>query len=119
VGQAPDVPELEEYPSALCMDGVGHLLPTGDLLVGKNAWCPHIAFALGGYLRALGNDQAGTCTLPVVLDHAGCWHIARTGPASGQRGHDHAVFQGQAADLRRGQKQFEMAGGHGVSQYGG
>ncbi|MNK91410.1 hypothetical protein D3C87_1115060 [compost metagenome] len=111
------MPELEKYPSAFCMHGVGHVFPAGDLLVGENARCSHVAFALSRDLGTLSNDQAGACTLTVILDYCGSWNIALASPASRQRRHHHVIFQGEVGDSGGGQKKVEIARCHDVPQY--
>ena len=51
MGHAPDVPELAEDHTAFFMNGAGHLLPTGNLLLAVDARRPGITLAAWFYLR--------------------------------------------------------------------
>ena len=53
VGDAPDVPELQEDAPAGLMHGLGDLLPAGDLFGTVDARCPGIALALRADLASL------------------------------------------------------------------
>ena len=66
VGNAPDVPELEENPSARGVHRICDETPALDLLAAVNAGRPCVTLTLHRYLRRLADDQRGARALDVV-----------------------------------------------------
>ena len=62
----PDMPELEENPSARRTHSIGDETPALDLLAAMNAGCPRVALALHRDLGRLADDHRGARTLDVV-----------------------------------------------------
>ena len=53
-----DMPKLQEYPSASCVDRQGDFPPTRNLLPGEDAGGVRIAKSAGRNGRRLGDDEA-------------------------------------------------------------
>ena len=68
VRDPPDVHQLDDDPSTLGMDGIGHLAPSIDVLAGVGARRQQIALPVVAGLGALGDDQRHRGALRVVLD---------------------------------------------------
>jgi len=66
--KTPDVPELQIDLAALRVHGIGHELPTGDLLARIHARRPRIAFALLRDLRGLRDDETGARALRSIVE---------------------------------------------------
>ena len=66
VGNASDMPKLEEDPPARGAHCVGDETPALDLLATVNAGCPRVALALQGDLGRLADNQRGGRTLHVI-----------------------------------------------------
>ncbi len=98
------VPKLEQDAATRLVDGTGDELPALDLLGRPDAGRVRIAHAHRRDRRRLGDDQAGRCTLGVVLTHQGIRHPPRAGAATRQGRHDDPVRQLQVADLDRVEK---------------
>ena len=95
------MPKLQEHPSALCVDGIDHFLPAGDLLIGINTGCTKVASTGNCYRGCLGDNQTSfRSALTIILDHQRPWDIARLlGPLSGEGCHDHAMGEVDRAEL--------------------
>jgi hypothetical protein len=102
IGDAPDMPELEEHAPAGAMHALHDFAPTLDLLVGPNAGGVRIADAGGGDRRRLGNDQAGGRALRVIFAHHRIRNASWAGRSIARQGReDNAVGKFQIADLQR------------------
>jgi len=98
----PNVPQLDHDLATRFVYSVRDLAPAGDLIVGIDAGCTEIPFALGADLRGFGHDQPGARTLAVIVD----MHVADVarviiGPVPGQRCHHNAVFKVDLACRKR------------------
>ena len=91
MGDAPDVPELEEEEAALVVDGLRQELMSFHLLVGHNAGTVAVPVAFGGDVRGLSNDQGGRRSLAIVKGIERRGHLARAGSQASQRGHDNSM----------------------------
>eukprot|EP01107_Rhizomastix_libera_P013519 TRINITY_DN3743_c0_g1_i1.p2 TRINITY_DN3743_c0_g1~~TRINITY_DN3743_c0_g1_i1.p2 ORF type:complete len:321 (+),score=-27.56 TRINITY_DN3743_c0_g1_i1:263-1225(+) len=98
MGDAAHVPQLQDDAAAGAMDGVGHLAPGRHLLLAVDARSVQVALGHGADGAGLGDDEAGTGALAVVLHRQGTGLVAGDGPVAGQGGHDDAVGQGNVAD---------------------
>ena len=107
VRNAADVPELQENAPALGVDRGGDLLPTGDLLVGVDAWGIRVAMAAGRDRGRLSDDQAGAGALGVIFGHQVRRDVGPFGATTGQRSHQDAVRQREGTDFER-----RKEGGH-------
>eukprot|EP01022_Parablepharisma_sp_SALTPOND_P021765 TRINITY_DN435_c1_g1_i1.p1 TRINITY_DN435_c1_g1~~TRINITY_DN435_c1_g1_i1.p1 ORF type:complete len:1304 (+),score=494.29 TRINITY_DN435_c1_g1_i1:15351-19262(+) len=113
MGDAADVPQLQEDVAALGMHGVGHLLPGGDLGLVVDAGGEGIALALRRDLGGLGDDEAGAGALGVVLGSQFAGNVAGLRAAAGQRGHDDTILQLDGAQLYGFEQVAALAGdGH-------
>ncbi|MNY04289.1 hypothetical protein D3C86_1369560 [compost metagenome] len=99
VGDAADVPQLQDDPPAGGVHGLGDVLPALYLLGGPDAGGVRVADAHRRDRGGFADDQAGAGALHVVLGHQRAGYAAGLGAAAGQRGHDHAVGQLQIAYL--------------------
>ena len=95
------MPQLHNDAPTLGMHGVGDPPPAGDLRGIVDAGRVDIALALGADLRRLGDDQSGTCALPVVLDREVRRHFTGRRAVAGQWRHDDAVGEADVADSDR------------------
>src|SRR5258708_6451064 len=78
VGDPPDMPELHEDISALCMDGFRDFPPTSDVLIAIDPRCTQIPAAAAGYYGPLCDDKAALRgSLSVVFSHQLPYHITR------------------------------------------
>ncbi len=102
------MPQLQEDPATLGMDGVRHGTPALDLLGGVDPRRPGIALALLRDLGGLGNDQCRRGTLPARTRHS--WRWARYGLGSArarQWRHGDAVGRFQLPDCD-GREQMDV-----------
>ncbi len=102
--------ELGEDQSAFAVHGLGHATPAGRLRGSEQPGGVNEADRLVADPGALGHDQAGAGTLPVVLDLQLARHMAGIGGASTRhRRHHDTVSQGEFAEPERFE-QFHDAG---------
>ncbi|MCY1184960.1 hypothetical protein D9M73_256960 [compost metagenome] len=101
VGDAADVPQLQDDPPAGGVHGLGDVVPALHLLVGPDAGGIRIADAQRGHRGGFADDQPGGRALGVVLGHQRVGHTAFVRAAAGQGSHDDAVGEFQVADLDR------------------
>ena len=100
MGDAPDVPELQEDQTAGLVHRVGDPSPALDLLRAVDTGGPGVALSLLRYLGCLANDESGRSSLRVVAGVERRGNIARlAGARAGERCHDHAVGQVVAPEL--------------------
>jgi hypothetical protein len=100
IGDAPDVPELEEDAAAGSMHALDDRAPAFDLLVGPDAGGVRIADARGRDGGRLGKDEAGGRALHVIVAHHRVWNAPRSGRSiARQRRHENAVGNFQIANL--------------------
>src|SRR3990167_6719331 len=104
VGNAPDVPQLQNDFAACSVHGLGHIAPATYLLIRPDTGGIRVADAHWGHGGGFTDDQAGAGALHVVLGHQRVGHAAFIGAAAGQRGHDDAVIELQIANLDRVEK---------------
>ena len=94
MGDAADVPELQEDQTAGLVHGVGDPSPTFDLFVAVNTRRPGVALSLHRDLGCLANDERGRGALRVIAGIERVGNISRlAGARAGQRRHDHPVPQ--------------------------
>src|ERR1700730_11324989 len=92
MGDASDMPELQEYQAAGLVHGVGDESPSLDLLAAVNAGRPSVALSLLRYLGRFGHDESRRSPLRVVASIESRWHVSGlAGARAGQRRHHHAV----------------------------
>ena len=87
MGDAAEMPELQEDAPARLVHGVGHPAPAGRLGVAVDAGSAGIALALGRDLGCLGDDEAGARPLAVLLDIELVRRVLLVGPVAGHRRH--------------------------------
>jgi len=102
IGDAPDVPELEEDAPAGAMHTLDDVAPALDLLSGPDAGRMRIADTCGRDRSRLGKDEAGGRALRIIVTH----HRVRNAPGTGrpvarQRRHENAIGKFQIANLQR------------------
>ena len=101
VASAAAVPDLQEYPSAFGMHGIGDFFPAGDLCCGINArFHPERGIALHCH-RRFGDQQSAAGALGLVLDHDVGRHVVGIGAATGQRRHENAIGRADGTELDR------------------
>ncbi len=105
------VHELGEDPAARRVDGVGHLAPARDLLVGVQPRRVHVALARRARLDPLRDDQAGRSALGVVEGGEGGGDPVHVGPGPGHGSHDQTAGELETTE-------FEGAERHGSSFLG-
>ena len=98
VGDATDMPQLQQNFSPGLMDGAGDEFPAFHLLVRPDAGRVGIAHSHGRDRGGLGNNQSGGSTLAVILGHEGVGNTLRPGTGAGQRSQKDAVGQVPSAD---------------------
>jgi len=91
MGDAPDVPELEEEEAALVVDGLRQKFMSLDLLVGHNAGTVAVPVAFRGDVCGLPNDEGGRRSLAIVKGIERRGDLARAGSQARQRGHDNSM----------------------------
>ena len=109
IGNAADMPELEQDSPAGIMHGAGDGFPALDLLVRPDARRVRIADAHRGHGGGFGEDQAEGGALGVILGHQRVRHAPGGGPATGERCHHDAVWKSEGSGLERLEKWI----GHG------
>ena len=98
VRNAPHMPQLHYHLATTVVDGAGHFLPAIQLLGAIQAGHVGIALALRADGRGLGDDEASTGTLAVVLRH----HLGRhgiRGPVARDGGHHDAIGQAHVTHM--------------------
>ena len=104
VGNAPNVPQLQDDLAACSVHGLGHIAPAAYLIIRPDAGGIRVTDAHRGYGRGFTDDQPSAGALHVVLGHHRVGHAAFIGAAAGQRRHDDAVVELQIANLDRVEK---------------
>lgn len=95
------VPDLHEDFAALGVHSSGSFFPGFDLCGVVNSGFVDKGRSVFGNHGALGDDQSGAGALLIVLGHECVGQMPCTGTRTGQRCHEHAVGQGNGADLKR------------------
>ncbi|MDT4857224.1 hypothetical protein FQZ97_916390 [compost metagenome] len=99
VRHATHMPELQDDVPATLAHSLCHLAPASDLCRTVNAGSEAVALALAANLGGLGDDQAGTGALGVVIGHHGVGYVAwLIGTGTGHGRHDDAIGQVQLAE---------------------
>src|SRR5690606_24733653 len=75
--------------------------PAGDLLVGDDAGLADEGLRFEVHIGSLGDDQADTRPLTVVLDDQISGYTGRTTTHAGQRGHDDTVREFEVSEGNR------------------
>jgi hypothetical protein len=104
------VPDLQHDAPAGGVHRVGHLAPAGHAGLVVDAGLAGEGTALTRHHGGLGDQQAGTGALRVVLGHQRVGDMAAPGARARQRRHDDAVGQGLAADLQRREERTQGKG---------
>jgi len=91
MGDATDVPELEEDAAPCGMNGLDDFFPSADLFGGVDARGVGVAVAEGGDGGGLANDESRGGALAVVFGVEIVGNVACGGPASGQGRHQNPV----------------------------
>jgi hypothetical protein len=96
MGDATDVPELEEDAATREMNGLDNFFPSGDLFGGVDAGGVRVAVAEGGDGRCFADDQSGRGTLAVILGVEIVGDVTSGSPAPGEGSHQNPVrkFEG-------------------------
>ena len=101
IGDAPDMPELEQDAPAGAMHALDDLAPALDLLVGPYAGRMRIADARRRDRSRLGNDEAGGSALNVIVAHQGVRNAPWPGRSVARQGREEdAVGNREIADLQ-------------------
>ena len=99
VGDASDMPQLQQHPAARLVHGVGDLPPAVDLLLRPDARSMGIPDPHRRHRGRLGNDHARTGALRVIGAHQSVRNPPRCArPVPRQRRHDDAVRKAKIAD---------------------
>ena len=101
VGDAANVPQLQEDLAARAMHGLGDVGPAAHLVVGPDAGGVRVAHAHRCHGSGFAEDQPGGGALHVVLGHQRIGHAPGIRAAAGQRRHDDAVRQLHVAQCDR------------------
>src|SRR6185312_1211375 len=92
MGDASNVPELQHNGGTGDMDCLGHAFPTFDLLSAVNSGSRNVALTFRCDLRRFHYYEAGARALSIIESVQLSRHVAGSGPAAGQGGHDNAVL---------------------------
>ncbi len=104
MGDATDVPELEEDAASSRMNGLDNFFPSGDLFGGVDAGCVGVAVAERRDRSCFGNDQSGRGSLAIVLGIQFVRDIACRGSAPGEGSHQNPMGEVEGSELKRGKK---------------
>ena len=99
-----DMPELTDNLSARLVNGIGHQLPSGDLLGRVNARSIGIPLSLLADLGRLRNDEPRSRSLRVILRVQLVRHAPRAGTAACERRHEDAILEFERTDIDRRKK---------------
>ena len=103
------MPKLQHDGGAGDMHCLGDAFPTFDLFGAVNSRRRNIALALRCDLRRFGNDEARARTLSVIKGVQLRRHVAGSGPAAGQGGHDSTVLKPEWAQLGGSEEVWRLA----------
>ena len=92
------VHHLDEDAAALVVNGIGHVLPSGNVSLSVDTRRGEVALSVVGGLRAFGHDQPDIGALGIILRGQISRRAAGLGTAAGHRSHHQAVRQGVASD---------------------
>jgi hypothetical protein len=99
IGNAPDMPELEEYSPTRLMHPVGDQTPARDLLLRPDAGRMRIADAERRHRSRFGDDESRRSALDVIVAHQGVGDAPSTVRSiARERGHEDAVGKPKIAD---------------------
>ena len=101
MGDAPDMPELEEDAAAGAVDGIGHAPPAVDLFRRVYPRRTGIADALRADLRGFGDRERGARPLRVIRGVERLGNVAGAGAVARHRRHDHPVGRRDGAERDR------------------
>jgi len=104
MGDATDVPELEEDVAPFGMNGLDHFFPSGDLFEGMDTGGVGVTVAEGGDGSCFGNDQTSGGPLAIVLGIQFIRDVACRGSAPGEGSHQDPMGKVQGAKLKGSEK---------------
>ena len=104
MGDATDVPELEEDAASSGMNGLDDFFPSGDLFRGVDAGGVGVAVAERRDRGCFGNDQTGGGALAIVLGIQFIRDVACRGSAPSEGSHQNPMGEVKGPDLKGGKK---------------
>src|SRR3954451_18038928 len=96
---APNVPELRENLAAGLVNGIGNLLPAGDLRLRMHAGRADVADALRAHLTRFGDEKTGGSPLRVIGGSERIRHSAIERTASRHRREHQAIGEFELTQL--------------------
>ena len=107
VAGAAAMPELQEDPAALGVDGIGDFFPTRHLGRGVDAGFPSAEGRIAlNHHGGLGDKQSGAGALGIILRHDLGRHVLGIRPAARERRHQDAVGERQGAEFDRSEERI-------------
>ncbi len=108
MGNASAVHDLCKHPAALGVDGVGDLLPGGDLLFRDQSGLARVGAPSRARVGAFADDQAQGSALAVVLSDQRAGHTFLARAQAGQWRHDQAVGQFKLTESQGGKQHAQF-----------
>src|SRR3954468_16000181 len=105
---APNVPELRENLAATLVNGIGNLLPAGDLRLRMHAGRADVADALWAHLARFGDEETGGSALRVIGGSERIRKVAIERAAARHRREHQAIGEFEFAQLIRRKKTFSF-----------
>ena len=100
IGDAPDMPELQNHASTRPMHGLGDRLPARHLFLGPDARRSRIADAHRRHRRRLREDEPGRGALRIIIAHHRVRHTPLSARAAARQGRqEDAVRKPQIAEV--------------------
>jgi hypothetical protein len=104
MGDATDVPELEEDAASSGMNGLDDFFPSGDLFRGVDAGGVGVAVAERRDRGCFGNDESGRGSLVIVLGIQFVRDVACRGPAPSEGSHQNPMGEVKGPELKGSEK---------------
>jgi len=104
MGDATNVPELEEDAAPRGMNGLNDFFPSRDLFGGVDAWGVGVTVAEGGDGSCFANDQSGGGSLAIVLGIQFIGDVACRGSAPSEGSHQDPMGKVKGSELKGGEK---------------
>jgi hypothetical protein len=104
MGDATDVPKLEEDAASSGMNGLDNFFPSRDLFGGMDAGGVGVAVAERRDRSCFGNDQSGRGSLAIVLGIQFVRDVARGGSAPSEGSHQNPMGEVKGPELKGSEK---------------
>jgi hypothetical protein len=104
MGDATDVPELEEDAASSGMNGLDDFFPSGDLFKGVDAGSIGVPVAEWGDRGRFADDQSGRGSLAIVLGIQFVRDVACRGSAPSEGSHQNPMGEVKGPELKGGKK---------------